>query len=659
MAGFNQIKLTNKGQALQAKAQIGTQLDFTRIGIGDGELSLGQDIKELEDLVSEKMSLGIESMESPGDGTATLMAYLSNQGLSEGFYLREIGVFANDPDEGEILYSVTNAGEHPDFLPADSGNVAVESNLKIVTIVGDAENVTATIASGIYATKEELEELEQQLEGVETLPPGGTTGQVLMKKSDADGDAEWGNYIYLSVNVSTENSASVEGDEVTITNTDTQEQETFVLGSDGIAKFTIVQLTNYRIDFSEKSSYVAPTPIIFKSDTIGAPMLFTAQYNSLYRYGIKIDKNNSNPNTRVEYLYNAIDKTPAYMDFSTGQFNYGDWEDFCTDINKPVMLKYNGEVDYELDRNDQTKKASDGSASDVSNTAYEGNAMSQFKRLWIKQYEDNDYEYIIFSNGQYDSDYKAHAFTNENDEIQDYMYRYMYDGSYVAPRLRSLATGSTMVDESGDTEISRAEANGDGWYIEYKSQRDFVMYLLWLISKSTADQEKYGTGNSNSGTVYGPGETVEKGQFHGDDDGREFVKVFYIENFWGNTWNRLAGMLLINGVIHTRLKPPYNNDGTGYIDTGVTPSGTSGEYLKDAKVLSDAGFIPDNTDGSATTYYTCGLWFNTDSTTKYALVGGRRAHGSLCGAGTVRLTDALSNSYSTIGAGLSFLKNPS
>lgn len=44
------------------------------------------------------------------------------------------------------------------------------------------------------------------------------------------------------------------------------------------------------------------------------------------RLGIKIDKNNSNPKTRVEYLYDAVGMTPAAMDYSNGVFNYGSWE---------------------------------------------------------------------------------------------------------------------------------------------------------------------------------------------------------------------------------------------------------------------------------------------------------------------------------------------
>ena len=204
--------------------------------------------------------------------------------------------------------------------------------------------------------------------------------------------------------------------------------------------------------------------------TIDENGVISAGTPAMFRYGIKINKHDSNPDTRVEYLHDAVGMIPASMNFSTGEFSYGSWRGFCEWLNAPVMLNYNGTVAYRLDRNDQTKKA-DGTASDIGNTSFAGNAMAQFRRLWLKQYQDDSHEYVIFSNVQYDEDYHAWAFTDQHGNIRDFMYHAMYEGSYVAPRLRSLATGSIMVSETGQTEITRAEANGSGWSINNKSQQ--------------------------------------------------------------------------------------------------------------------------------------------------------------------------------------------
>lgn len=164
MAQFSNLTLTNKGLALQAKAQTGTQLVFTRVGFGDGQLASGDNILNLTDLKNQKITSNIASNEIIGDGTTRIRAVLTNTGLSAGFYLREVGVFATDPDEGEILYAYSNAGNYPDFLPAGTGNTIVETTVSLITIIGNASNVTATIPSGIYITTQDFQERNAEVD---------------------------------------------------------------------------------------------------------------------------------------------------------------------------------------------------------------------------------------------------------------------------------------------------------------------------------------------------------------------------------------------------------------------------------------------------------------------------------------------------------------
>lgn len=161
---YNSITLTNKGRVLQNKAQIGTKLEFTRIAVGEGYLSDGVDLKGLNALIDEKLSLEIADMKLLGDGTTAIQAILRNTDLTKGFYKREIGLFANDPDEGEILYSVANAGDLADFIPAGTGSEIVESIIELITVIGNAENVTAVIDDSlVYATRENFKNLERDV----------------------------------------------------------------------------------------------------------------------------------------------------------------------------------------------------------------------------------------------------------------------------------------------------------------------------------------------------------------------------------------------------------------------------------------------------------------------------------------------------------------
>jgi hypothetical protein len=374
------------------------------------------------------------------------------------------------------------------------------------------------------------------------------------------------------------------------------------------------------------------------------------------RWGIKIAKATADPAARVEYLYDAVGMTPAAMNYVSGEFEYGDWKPFCDAMNRPVMLNPNGTVAYELDKNDQTKKL-DGTASGISSTTHNLNAMSEFKRLWLRTYEDVDYQYIIFSNVQYDPNYRADAFTDASGNIRDRMYYAMFEGSNVSSKMRSIAAGAVMVSQTDATEIAYAEANGAGWHINYKSQRDFITYLLALISKSTNSQAVFGQGNSNSAAYIAPGALKDKGRFWGDDATDAAVKVFFIEHFWGNYWKRMSGLLYSNAAdILIKATPPYSLTGVGYTNTDVTPTGTSGQHIT-AGTLTDAGFLPTTAGGSDSTYFTDALFYVTPAAGVFhvALVGGDRAKAGGCGSWACALYFA-GVEAPNFGASLSFLK---
>lgn len=152
--------LTNRGRNLQAKAQAGAQLNFTRFGVGDGELG-GSSILELNALKHQVKSVNISKAKPVTGGKATIGMVLSNQDLATGFYFREIGLFAQDPDVGEILYCYANAGATADYIPAGGGTDVVEKSFDVIAIVGTAANVTATIDSSlIYVSAQEFHDHE-------------------------------------------------------------------------------------------------------------------------------------------------------------------------------------------------------------------------------------------------------------------------------------------------------------------------------------------------------------------------------------------------------------------------------------------------------------------------------------------------------------------
>lgn len=79
------------------------------------------------------------------------------------------------------------------------------------------------------------------------------------------------------------------------------------------------------------------------------------------RYGMRINLLDSNPATRVKYLYDAVGMTPAGMNFAGGGFDYGDWGDiWFVKKNRPVMVRTDGTVDYELNHENHALNSGSG-----------------------------------------------------------------------------------------------------------------------------------------------------------------------------------------------------------------------------------------------------------------------------------------------------------
>lgn len=381
------------------------------------------------------------------------------------------------------------------------------------------------------------------------------------------------------------------------------------------------------------------------------------------RYGLKINHDDSNPSTRCTYLYDAEGMTPVGMNFTTGTFDYGDWADiFFMKNNYPAMVKYDCTEDYKLSISDHRYKTDGTTASDVANTSYGGNAMSVFDgsvdgKIWLSQYEIGNYEYIVVSNTQYDASFNDKAYVRMDGSHATKLYYPMFGGSNDGTRLRSLADQTLSCNTTSAKEISLAQANGDGWSICSWSKRNLINCLLKLIGKNDNTQAVFGRGqdsgydstdttNSNYGKLPS-GTLTDKGQFFGYNDGTHDVKVFYIEKWWGDRWDRMLGLVNVNGRIKVKMEPPYNLTGEGYIDTGLTPSGTSGGYITATK--SDYyGRIPYKTGGSSSTYLCDGLWFNNYGT-MVALAGGNCSDGLLAGADCLNLHIAASDSYWSVG----------
>lgn len=147
MANWQGFILTEKGLNLQAKINAGlATLNFTKISIGSGSSSSSS----LTDLVKREKDLTIASCTVDGS-IVKLVSTLTNTGITKPFKERELGLFATDPNDGEIMFAYMMDPD-PDTMPAEGSTTVVSKRMTLNLTFSNTGNVSAVLDSGQLVT---------------------------------------------------------------------------------------------------------------------------------------------------------------------------------------------------------------------------------------------------------------------------------------------------------------------------------------------------------------------------------------------------------------------------------------------------------------------------------------------------------------------------
>ena len=319
-------------------------------------------------------------------------------------------------------------------------------------------------------------------------------------------------------------------------------------------------------------------------------------------YGVRIDKNNSNPETRVTYIRDAVGFTP--MRGNDGNFQWGSWQEVFESFGiRPCVLK-NKQVQYYLDPNDFTKKI-DGSPANLTGT--DGDVMIEFgKPLWWKWTDEGSTYTIEISDRKFDGAVK-HAF-----EIEE--------GYNLVPYYALLLT----------------------------------QILFVILFKSTDSQTALGRGRVDGATGYAStGGTDKKGMFYGSTIDEQ-MKFLGIEDYWGNKYWWIDGLVTDSSRNLLIGKSKFNNNGNGYQSFASGVSSNTDGFIDSVQGDNDKGFIIKSGRGSGSTYYgDYGYLYSS----RVANFGGHRSDGSSAGFANLRLYSPVSSSGENFGARLFCVSN--
>ena len=165
MAEFKRVVITRKGQALMAKLMSGSgTTHFTAIKVSDSSFNEDQ-LEGLTSIGNVKQTVSISKVDRTNNVAAEVEGAISNTNLTVGYYMRTLGLYAQDPDEGEILYAVTIASQ-AGYMPPFNGKTTSGAFFRITTTIGNADNLNVQVNPSAVATIGEINDLQKQIDAM-------------------------------------------------------------------------------------------------------------------------------------------------------------------------------------------------------------------------------------------------------------------------------------------------------------------------------------------------------------------------------------------------------------------------------------------------------------------------------------------------------------
>lgn len=266
--------ITTLGQAKIATAiSSGTPVNATHIAVGDGNGNATTPAVSQTTLVREVYRTNVSSISvNPSDSTQVIFEAVIAASVG-GWTARELGLF----DSTGSLIAVANIGSV--YKPTAAEGSAREMVVRIYAQVDQISAINLVVDPSFYiATRSWV----QSNFSIAALLPGGTTGQILRKKSNASGDTEWANPLSaqnITVNVVEESQTLAASQTVvTLATATTAGMAVYVEG----VRLRPNQLTvNTSTQFTLAQSYPAGSRLLAVQNDPAAALNYLSKVNNL------------------------------------------------------------------------------------------------------------------------------------------------------------------------------------------------------------------------------------------------------------------------------------------------------------------------------------------------------------------------------------------
>lgn len=321
-------------------------------------------------------------------------------------------------------------------------------------------------------------------------------------------------------------------------------------------------------------SSIIPANCITNYEIVSVPLVSPKRYKTMTAI---IDLTNSDPATCITYTDDATDmeaKSDAWDEF------FGHY---------PCLFKEGQEVG-KLNRNNFAQ-FEDGKDADITSGDV-GDVMIAFPRRGLKIETSEDENTLTVSMTDNPNDPNFSYYAHQRGENQkDIFYLGAYKSCLHNGKLRSLSNKDITVDRTIGDFRTLAQANGRGYEQSAFYQLIYRQAMFILKYKNLNSQTALGKGYTETNNFKTKtGNTNNLGMDFGEITGKLQMKLFGIEDFWGNVSEFIDGVFSGKSKNILTATENFNNNLTGYEDC-IQATSSSGGFIEKVLGSSKTGFI--------------------------------------------------------------------
>lgn len=676
---MNDLVITNKGQELIAKMIAGTSTaTFTKVETSSHDYS-GETLENLTSLVDVEQSSLVSKTTRTDTTLVEVLAAFDNKEVSTGYYVKAIGLYAKDSDENEILYAVAT-DDNPDYMPEYGGKTVSGISYRLNTKVDKSSQVTIEVNPAATPTIEQVDAIDVKVDTHTSVNVYGETGvhgfryynETLQVKND---EGEWvdiesgggispNNVSDFSIKVgngkltvfwSDPGDTVIEGQTIctwkgtkliqkvgsypTNVKDGTQLVDNQVLDNYKENGFEITGLTNGTTYYFQLFPYSDQN--VYNNNTANQKSGTPQPYKKLT---VKVDLSNSNPSSSVSIADDAIGMTQDEIKAWFGHY--------------PCLFKDGVEVG-KLNPEDFTK-FEDGSSADI--TTVGNDVMIAFPRRGLNISTSGSIVTISFTDDPDNSDFEYNAHTRGT-TAKDIFYIGAYKGYVSSSKLYSSSGKTPTASQTIGTFRTYAHNRGTGYEQSGFYQLIYRQAMYLMIHQNLNSQTTVGYGYVNSShsactstgntNAYGmDSEVIKASNPTYMTDQNHQVKCLGIEDFWGNIWEWIDGIVTNSTWNILTGNDNFNDSGSGYTDNGQGATANVSGYLTVPQGKTKTGFLAKTCGGSDSTYFCDSAHLYSSCVTDF---GGGWLDASYAGAFLLNVDASASASIATLAARLMYL----